>query len=452
MKSSLQSLSSFAPPQRPQSSSQSQARISARQAELEEINSLLSNISLTRDKEAAALHAAFEERNRSLWDSIEGAIAAKEEEARAAQQREAEVLAQARAKQEAAEKAAKDAKDKALKEQAEEAAREKEQARLKAEAEAKASKNNVGKQMWSERRDLIMRLKEVGPAVVNNPDWRKPCRDAKRIITPKVGQVTNSMSHIQTIVCGLCPDQHHPSDPSSCYQAQQISSALASLQTIEQPYLWALNHLAKALIQQAETELTARVSAAFPLARLTQHLFALHPQLASVLIARLSKKCFYLTSFLPPRSAYASDQAYAKALGLRPGEGLMESASRLRGIVALFSAIVAVADQSSSTAPKEFRPDAAWTFLAGLARPELSVNGRQDAAPGLYDTAFELLGFKMSIYGQQWQKLWKAVKARLAEWPMSEGWVKASVKRLELRLEEWESKGPSQPEGYQAGS
>lgn len=235
-------------------------------------------------------------------------------------------------------------------------------------------------------------------------------------------------------------------------QAQQISAALASVQSNELPYLWALNHFAKALIQQAETELTARLSAAFPLARLTHHIFAAHPQLGPVLMARLSKKCFYLASFLPPRSAYPNDQAYAKALGVNSGEGLMASAARLRGIVALFSCIVALADQSPSTTPRDFRPDAAWTFLAGLTRPELGVNGRQDAAPGLFDTAFELLGFKMSIYGTQWEKLWRAVRAQLASWPVSEGWVKASVKRLELRLEEWETKGIPVPEGYQPES
>lgn len=224
------------------------------------------------------------------------------------------------------------------------------------------------------------------------------------------------------------------------------------MQSIEQPYLWALNHFAKALIQQAETELTARLGAAFPLARLTHLVFASHPQLAPVLIARLSKKCFYLTSFLPPRSAYPNDQAYTKALGIKHGEGLMASAARLRGIVALFSCIVALADQSPTTTPKEFRPDAAWSFLAGLTRPELGVNGRQDVAPGLFDTAFELLGFKMGLYGRQWEKLWRTVKTQLATWPPSEGWVKASVKRLELRLEEWESKGIPVPEGYQPES
>lgn len=201
MKSSLQNLSS--PHRQPSSAhqaAQSKARVAARQAELEEINALLADLKVSRAEETAALHANFEERNRSLWDTIEGAIAAKEAEARAAQQREAEVLAQAREREEAAKKAAKEAQDQALKEEADRAAKEKEDARLKAEAEAKQAQNNVGKRMWTERHALIQRLKEVNPTVVNNPDWRKACREAKKIITPKVGQVTNSRSHIQNIV------------------------------------------------------------------------------------------------------------------------------------------------------------------------------------------------------------------------------------------------------------
>lgn len=201
MKSSLQNLSVSARPlPLEQQQAQSKARIAARQAELEEINSLLEDLKVSRANETAALHANFEERNRSLWETIEGAIASKEAEARAAQQREAEVLAKAREREEAARKAAKEAQDKALKEEADRQAKEKEEARLKAEAEAKQAKNNIGKQMWTDRHNLILRLKEVNPAVVNNSEWRKACRDAKKVITPKVGQVTNSLSHIQTIV------------------------------------------------------------------------------------------------------------------------------------------------------------------------------------------------------------------------------------------------------------
>lgn len=221
------------------------------------------------------------------------------------------------------------------------------------------------------------------------------------------------------------------------------------MQSIEAPYLWTLNHLAKSLIHQAETELTARLSASFPLARLTHLLFAAHPMLGSVLMARLSKKCFYLNSYVPPRSEYPQDR-YAKALGVKDGEGFMESAARLRGIVALFSAIVALSPECSPTdCPPDYRCGAAWTFLAGLTRPEVSLNGRQDAAPGLFDTAFEVCGWMLQgVYGKQFDKLWRCVLDKVRQWPEGgEGWVKASVKRLELRLEEWETKGVQLPEG-----
>lgn len=204
LRASLSELAANAPSQHAPIASTSKLAsktVKERQAELEDITSLLENMAVSRAKETAAMHAAFEQRNKTLWETIEGAIAAKEAEARAAQQREAQLLAQARAKQQAAEKAAKEAKDKALKEEQELQEASKRQEAERAEREAKAAKDNVAKQRFLERHQTIKKLKQVGPAVLANAEWRKACREAKKVITPRVGQVTNSQSHIRTIVC-----------------------------------------------------------------------------------------------------------------------------------------------------------------------------------------------------------------------------------------------------------
>lgn len=202
MKSSLQHLALPArrglSPTKPSSSAASTSHDARQsQAEVDSITSLLESLEVSQAKETAAMHAAFEERNRTLWHSIESAISAKETEARLTQQREAEHLAAAREKQAQAERQAQQAQAEALhKEQQRKEKQAQEEARQK-EAE---QKNQIGQQMWRDRRQLVLKLKEVGPAVSANADWRKACREAKKVITPKVGQVTNSRSHIQTIV------------------------------------------------------------------------------------------------------------------------------------------------------------------------------------------------------------------------------------------------------------
>lgn len=126
------------------------------------------------------------------------------------------------------------------------------------------------------------------PVVSQNPAWRKACFQAKRAITPKIGQLTSSASAIARITAQL-------DDVLSSMRAPPPAGPGAP-----EPYTWTLNHLAKALVKQAETEVTAKLGTAYPLARVVVGLLLRgHTELGDVLMARLVKKCFWVTGHFP---------------------------------------------------------------------------------------------------------------------------------------------------------
>lgn len=145
----------------------------------------------------------------------------------------------------------------------------------------------------TDSRSLAIAFQEIKasvlPVVSQNPTYRKACYTAKRAITPKIGQLTASSSvtlhiieHLHETLNGLRPPAGQP--------------------TVTQPYTWTLNHLAKALVKQAETEVTAKLSTAYPLGRVVIGLLARgHTELGEVLMARFVKKCFWITGWWPPK-------------------------------------------------------------------------------------------------------------------------------------------------------
>jgi nucleoporin GLE1 len=238
-------------------------------------------------------------------------------------------------------------------------------------------------------------------------------------------------------------------------QAQQIATALTNLQSAgSQTYVWGLNHLSKALIKQAETEVTARLEVAFPLARLVHALISQHnhAQLGDVLMARLVKKCFWITGAYPPRSRFPDDAAHQKALGhnVQSSESLMAYAQRMTGIMSLYTAICALSNPSS---PAHFHPSALWTLLVSLFSLPLSS---LEPVPQIIETILFIAGKTLlQAYGKQWAKLWQClleqgIRAKKAEFNQKDAaWVRASIVKLTLLLEDWKTKGIQEVPGSQ---
>ena len=120
----------------------------------------------------------------------------------------------------------------------------------------------------------------------SNPAYRTACFTAKRAIKPKIGQLTASASATLRIIT----------------QLNDLLTPLKAPGAAPEPYVWVLNNLAKALVKQAEQEVTAKLSTAYPLGRVVIGLLLRgHTELGEVLMARLVKKCFWLTGWWLPK-------------------------------------------------------------------------------------------------------------------------------------------------------
>ena len=72
-------------------------------------------------------------------------------------------------------------------------------------------------------------------------------------------------------------------------------------------YAYLLSHLSKALIKQAESEVSAKAEAAFPLARVVLGLILRgHAALSDILFARFVKKCPWVVPFYPNKQPVSS--------------------------------------------------------------------------------------------------------------------------------------------------
>lgn len=309
-------------------------------SDLNSIQTLLASLALAQTKSQSDLLASFESRNKALWSSIEDSILEAEKEAgekqrlmeenrlkreenerKAREMREGETKKLEEEKKKLEEGRAEEEKKKALEKRKKEdesskvANQLKELARLKSESgKVKEGSPQFEWERWTAKmlvRINLTRLpprpadhfpltqyikQSVLPVVSQNPAYSKACYTKKRAITPKIGQLTSSASLTATII-------------------SQLDELLNSLrpppgqESAIEPYIWLLNHLSKALVKQAEQEVTAKLGTAYPLGRVVVGLIGRgHVELGEVLMARLVKKCFWITGYWPPKRPVSAFQ------------------------------------------------------------------------------------------------------------------------------------------------
>ncbi|CAO1627565.1 unnamed protein product [Parajaminaea phylloscopi] len=442
----------------------------ADQIDFAEVEQTLSRLRLEKEDSERKDRADFEAREKKLWASIEDAIRAAETEARQRAQEEADRLASARRAQEEAEKRAKAAREdeerKIKEEQAqrERAKAEQEQERKLAEeeerklAEAEKLKEATAgmgggdvlrvqaREEYTAWRDKMKHIKEqVLPVVASNTQWRKQCFAAKRQITPKIGQLTNSRQEIVRITTAL---------------SALLNEAKGAPCPKQEIYTWILNHLAKCLIRQAEQEVAVKFDTAYPLARVVVWLLLDgHAELGEVLMARLVKKSCWCLGYVPAKVAGQDDADYAKAVGrASPDETSVQFASRQAGILAFYFAICQTPPTSMGSSgsgfgggspvdvsliPPHMRPRALWTWQARCITPPMT---RHAIVPSLWAALMEVAGDRvLTVYGRQMVKVWtllyqQGIMGARAEFvKLEEG--KAASGRLQLLLEDWKSRG-----------
>lgn len=418
---------------------------------------MLESMTLEHTQAVRALHDSFEVRNKQFWHGIDGAIAAeeqahaererkrreeaerakREEEARKREEEEAQRKQQQEAQERERKQQEKQKRDEAEK-KAQDEKRKADQARTEAEQAAAASGALVSPrlqyQKWASKMAEIKST--VLPAVSATKEWRSACFQAKRTITPKIGQLTNSASAIATITAQLA----------------QTLDALRPLSPNDEPYVWGLNHLAKAMIKQAEAEVTAKLGTAYPLARVTIGLILRgHDAFADVLMARLVKKCWWIVAHRPGKPEGQSMDDYAKVLGQKAGETPQQYITRATGLVALYAAVAQVSPleqpqvgqvapaTAAEKVPGHLRPGALWTMLAALTKPPVSGLAQ---TPAVIHTVLLVAGRTMArTYGRQWTKLCGVLWTEgVRNSKLGTDDERSARARLGIWLEDWEKK------------
>lgn len=357
--------------------------------------------------------ADFKMRDKQLWERIEAVIKQEEDKARkaweqaeAARQQEARRKAEEEAKKkEEEEKKKRDEEEARLRAQlqAQAAAKRKEEEKQKAENEQKAKesqaaqvaqRDKLGKttalEEWEHGRTVLRTIKtEIMPTVKLTTELRTVYNAQRRKITAKIGQITNDESAIQTI-CTFIFNAIKPTPPHD-----------------ERLYTALLSALAKAVLMQAETEVSASNKTAVPLARVTALLLDALPGFGDALWARFIQRAGgWAVPLHPPALSDGEDdvgrklsaEEYRRVCGYRSAEEpLADYSSRVVGMLTLYFTILVTSSTLSSPLPPRFAFPSLWSYVSRLmCAPEILK----------HPVAAQALTAALEVGGNQARRLW----------------------------------------------
>lgn len=148
-------------------------------------------------------------------------------------------------------------------------------------------------------------------------------------------------------------------------QSTQIFDTIRALDSNSDLYSAALSALAKAIILQAETEVTAKLDTAGPLAAVVINLFNL-PGFDEVLWAKMGTRTGgWLIGYHVSRQQGQDEKEFRKLAGFREDETQLERQTRIGGIISLFFAI-STSSKATGMLPTPFWPTRMWSFIARL--------------------------------------------------------------------------------------
>ncbi|CCO33534.1 Nucleoporin GLE1 AltName: Full=Nuclear pore protein GLE1 [Rhizoctonia solani AG-1 IB] len=300
-------------------------------------------------------------------------------------------------------------------------------------------------------------LKKLTRAVEENAELKSVAGRSRRKLRTRVGQVTNSQSELDKLASVI--------QTSTCLslileQADAIHDIVSPSSPHPAPvYTVMLSAFSKYLLLQAETEVTAKLPTAYPLARPIWLVIARgHPKLF------VGRSGGWGVAVHITRKPGMSDTEWRKIVG-RELEGkndpddkppTLETTSqytdRMVGQLALYAALLQTcplpAQIQLESVPPPFRLPKLWTWLARvLNSPDLLSS---PSAPQCLSAVLEVAGDRLcETYGTQFAKLMKAVGEVVAKGVRGEGETGARV-RLELMVERWEKEGKLGLEGRNA--
>lgn len=374
--------------------------------EKDDISDVDNTVNSITQRRRAKIQSMIEDR-RVYQELLENERREREEAERRAREeaeRKAREEAERKAREEAERKAREEAERKA-KEEAERRAKEEEERKKKEEEErkekeeeerkAKEKAEKEGYTMWSKvdgefkyYKDKIEAIKSnILAPVSKNSDLKKVCFNVKRHLKPKLGQLTDSKQQLKMIL----------SEVDKILNDAKNHNELA--------YKWAINFFAKAIVAQAEAEVSVKIQAALPLGTLALQVMVRHIDLVDFLLARFVKKCPHVIGF----SCAIDTEEGRKRMGWKRPDGekwedeTMYS-ERMAGICSVWTVINQAKLSAAHNQKHPYPISHSWRFIARHLNRDTSTLTNTDFA--VVAAWWEIASDRfLQAYGKQGAKL-----------------------------------------------
>lgn len=335
-----------------------------------------------------------------------------EEEQKRKEELERQQKEQERARE--AEKKAKEAEKQRLEEEEKkQKALEEEKKRQEARLGKGAYKSTaIADEYWKHKNAIADIKKNIVEQLAQDTNLKKATSALKRKINPKLGQLSNSRSHVTNLT------------------SQVIESVNSARQLGQLSFQWILNFLAKAVVDQAETEVTVKQAAALPLAMFVELIMQNFPDFEHFLMARFVKKCPFIIGFVDK----IDTEEGRKRMGWRRSEGKWEDESkydeRVAGICTVWSVIAA----TPSVRAESFSYARLWQFLSRMVNcdQEYLTNAHFACVSNWWEASSNIF---LQTYMDQANKLLRLAAVDWTELVASRKYPSAA--RLRILGDEW---------------
>ncbi|KAG2360566.1 GLE1-like protein-domain-containing protein [Suillus spraguei] len=360
--------------------------------QLAEVQKQLAALQMRQQADVNKLINSWQEQDKTFRGRIESVIRVEEEKLRA------KIEAERKAREEAERKQKEEEERRKVEEEVKR--KEEEQAQRKREEEAAAKRQEDEKERlrrekldadeqgraqlgmtlaeedWVHARETLKNLK-AGPmkTVKGNRTLKLQWSAIRRQITPKIGQLTHDLDSVMRIT-------------------QQLVDIIRPPERLPQDiYFAALSSLAKAILLQAETEVTAEKRSAIPLAMVAARLLGTLEGFADIFFAKLVQRSggWPVPSAIPSTDSDGTawdELERTKAMGYRTNDNQRETLS----------------DHVMRPLDRMFQLPRFWTYFARMIGDERLLETAV-AAQVLY-AALDVGGMEAKfIWGNQWVKM-----------------------------------------------
>lgn len=396
---------------RTQRNTQELQSLAAMHAEqLAEVQRQLAALQVRQQSEVNKLVSSWQEQDKTFRGRIEGVIRVEEEKLRAKLEAERKAREEAEKKRKEEEERRK-AEEEVKRKEEEQAQRQREveaaakhqeeekdrlrREKLDAEEQGRAQLGmSLAEEDWVHARETLKNLK-AGPmkTVKGNQPLKSKWSAIRRQITPKIGQLTHDIDSVtritQQLIDIICPSERLPMDI----------------------YFAALSSLAKAILLQAETEVTAEKRSAIPLAMVAARLLGTLEGFPDIFFAKLVQRSggWPVPSVIPSTDSDGTawnELERTKAMGYRTydkhRESLSDHVMRVSGMMRVYFLILAA--PVPQPLDKMFQLPRFWTYFARMIGDERLLETA--VAAQVLHAALDVGGMEAKfIWGNQWVKM-----------------------------------------------